>query len=277
MEDEVLPIADRAPAGACDCHAHVYGPPERYPLRPGRRYTPPAKYLADYQKMLRRIGIDRAVVVQPTVYASNDVTADALAASSGKWRGVAKFTDGSVGTDFASMHRLGFRGVRVHGIGGTSEIARLEEIARAIEPFGWHVQLHMESSLLPDLESRLRTLPVPVVLDHFARLQPQDGADTPPMHALLRLLATGRCWVKLSGYNLVSRRPFPHPDLQPIAAALIAARPDRMLWGTDWPHPSHEGPLPDDASLLTLFQTWATTRQVAQDILVRNPERLYGF
>ena len=268
---------DRLPAGACDCHAHVYGPPERYPLRPGGRYVPPAKYLADYQQMLQRAGIDRAVVVQPTVYANNDVTADALAASNGAWRAVAKFTDGSISADLREMDRAGFRGVRVHGMGATTELAKLEEVARTVAPFGWHVQLHMESRLLPELEARLRQLPVPVVLDHFARLSPDDATESPPMQALLRLLATGKCWVKLSGYNHVSRQPFPHPDLQPLAKTFIAARPDRMLWGSDWPHPSYEGPPIDDAELPGALRTWAADRQVWEGILVRNPAELYGF
>lgn len=272
-----MQTAERPPAGACDCHAHVYGPPERYPLRPGRRYTPPANYLAEYQHMLQRIGVDRAVVVQPTVYANNDVTRDALAASGGNWRGVAKFADGNVSADFAAMQRAGFRGIRVHGIGTTAELAKLDEISRTIAPFGWHIQLHLESRLLPDLEATLRNLPVPVVFDHFARMPPGDGTDTPPMHTLLRLLETGRFWVKLSGYYLVSQQSYPYPDLHPLAMAFIAARPDRMLWGTDWPHPSHEGPPLDDSKLFPLLQSWVADRRVLHDIVVGNPARIYGF
>jgi 2-pyrone-4,6-dicarboxylate lactonase len=275
MDEQAMPTADQPPAGTCDCHAHVYGPPERYPLRPGSRYVPPAKYLADYQQMLQRIGVERAVVVQPTVYANNDVTRDALEASGGKWRGVAKFADGDVSADFAAMQRSGFRGIRVHGIGTMAELDRLDEIARMIAPFGWHIQLHMESRRLPDLEATLRVLPVPVVFDHFARMQPEDGADTPPMHTLLRLLETGKFWVKLSGCYLISRQPY--PDLQPLAASFVAARPDRMLWGTDWPHPSHKGPPLDDATLFPLLQSWVKDRQVLHDIVVRNPAQLYGF
>jgi predicted TIM-barrel fold metal-dependent hydrolase len=268
---------DRPPAGACDCHAHVYGPPERYPLRPGRRYTPPAKYLADYRQMLQRLSIDRGVIVQPTVYANNNVTADALAASNGAWRGIAKFTDGTTSADFPGMQTLGFRGVRVHGMGNTAELVKLEEVARIIAPFGWHIQLHMESRFLPDLETRLRNLPVPIVLDHFARLLPEEGTSARPVQTLLNLLSTGRCWLKLSGYNHVSRQPFPHPDLEPLAKTFIAARPDRMLWGSDWPHPSHEGPPIDDAQFLALSRSWAPDRQAWEDILVRNPAELYGF
>ncbi len=277
MDTPVPSAQDSLPAGACDCHAHVYGPPERYPLRPGSRYVPPAKYLADYQLMLRTTGIDHAVIVQPTVYANNDVTADALAASNGAWRGIAKFTDGSMSADLREMNRAGFRGVRVHGMGETTELAKLDETARAIAPFGWHIQLHMESRLLPELEARLRELPVPVVLDHFARLTPDDGETSPPMQALLRLLATGKCWLKLSGYNHVSRQQFPHPDLQPLAKTLIAARPDRMVWGSDWPHPSYEGPAIDDTKLPGLLHGWAADRQVWEGMLVRNPAELYGF
>lgn len=276
MNDQAI-TADRPPPGACDCHAHVYGPPERYPLRPGRRYTPPAQYLADYRAMLQRIGVDRAVVVQPTVYAGNDVTRDALEASGGQWRGVAKFAGGDVAADFAAMHRVGFRGIRVHGIGAAAELDRLEEIARLVAPFGWHIQLHMESQRLPALEATLRALPVPVVFDHFARLQPDDGPDSPPVQTLLRLFDTGRFWMKLSGYNLISRQEYPYADLRPLAARFAAARPDRMLWGTDWPHPSHVGPPLDDAMLFPLLRSWVQDDRVMHEIAVRNPAQLYGF
>lgn len=277
MDTDSLQAAEGPPAGTCDCHAHVYGPPERYPLRSGHGYMPPAKYLADYQQMLQRIGADRGVVVQPTVYANNNVTMDALAASGGKWRGVAKFADGNGGADFAIMDRAGFRGIRVHGIGTTAELVKLDEIARAIAPFGWHIQLHMESRLLPELESKLRNLPVPVVFDHFARMQIEAGLDTPAMHTLLRLLETGRFWVKLSGYYLISRQPYPFADLQPLAAKLAAARPDRMLWGTDWPHPSYQGAPLDDTKLFPLLRSWLEDRRLMHGIAVDNPARLYGF
>jgi 2-pyrone-4,6-dicarboxylate lactonase len=269
--DEVKP-----PPGTCDCHAHVYGPPERYPTRPGARYVPPAHGVADYQQMLARIGVDRAVIVQPTVYADNQATADALAASGGRWRGVAKFTDGRMDADIAGMDRLGFRGVRVHGTGEAREFAQLEDIARTIAPFGWHIQLHADARHLPDLESRLLKLPVPVVLDHFARMDPTQGADGPEMKVVLRLLAPGRCWLKLSGYYLVSHTKFPYADLDPIATTLVASRPDRLVWGSNWPHPSQEQ-VPDEAALLALLWRWAPDENIRADILNHNPAALYRF
>ncbi|MDA8048401.1 MAG: amidohydrolase family protein [Rhodospirillales bacterium] len=277
METGEVRASEPPPRGACDCHAHVYGPPERYPLRPGGRYTPPAMYLAEYQRMLARLGIDHAVIVQPTVYQDNAATADALAASAGAWRGVAKFTAGGPPTGLPRLDRAGFRGVRVHGIGKEAELDGIEDIARQIAPFGWHIQLHMEARFLQEMESRLRALPVPVVLDHFARVQPEQGPASAAMHALLRLLAGGRCWVKLSGPYLVSKLRSPYPDLVPIAKALVTARPDHMLWGTDWPHPSHETPLPDDTAFLALLATWVPDRATREMILVSNPAALYGF
>jgi predicted TIM-barrel fold metal-dependent hydrolase len=266
----------KLPPGACDCHAHVYGPPDRNPLRPGARYVPPAQGLAEYQQMLGRIGVDRAVVVQPTVYADNRATADALAAAEGRWRGVAKFTDGRMDADIAVMDRQGFRGVRVHGTSDAREFAGLEEIANRIAPFGWHIQLHAEARHLAELESRLLRLPVPVVLDHFARVDPAEGADSPAMRIVLRLLASGSCWLKLSGYYIVSRQAFPYADLDPIAAALIGSRPDRLVWGSNWPHPSQEG-TPAEAALLDLLRHWAPHAATRDDILVRNPATLYRF
>jgi predicted TIM-barrel fold metal-dependent hydrolase len=277
METDELPPLERPPHGACDCHAHVYGPPERYPFQPSHRYTPPPLYFADYRRMLDGLGIERAVVVQPTVYQTNAVTEDALAASGGAWRGVAKFTNASMIADIERLHGVGFRGVRLHGVGTTADLAHLEEVARRIAPFGWHIQLHMEARFLPEMAARLAGLPVPVVHDHFARLSPEQGADSPPMQTLLRLLAGGNAWVKLSGAYLVSKLHSPYPDLVPIAKALVAARPDRMLWGTDWPHPSHETPLPEDADFLRLLALWVPERATRENILVANPERLYGF
>jgi predicted TIM-barrel fold metal-dependent hydrolase len=130
---------------------------------------------------------------------------------------------------------------------------------------------------MQEMAPRLAELPVPVVHDHFARLAPEHGIDNAPMRTLLRLLAGGNAWVKLSGAYLVSKRHPPYPDLVPIAKALVAARPDRMLWGTDWPHPSHETPLPDDAAFLRLLALWVPDRATREKILVANPERLYGL
>jgi 2-pyrone-4,6-dicarboxylate lactonase len=268
---------DSPPSGACDCHAHVYGPAERYPLREVHRYAPPQQHFEHYRAMLNQLGISRAVVVQPTVYETNAVTEDALVAAGGAWRGVAKFTDPSLVADVERMHSIGFRGVRLHGVRNTADLAHLEEVARRIAPFGWHIQLHMESRFLPDLESRIVQLPVPVVHDHFARLQPELGSDTPAMRALLRLLERGRSWLKLSGSYYVSKLSWPHLDLMPIAQKLAAARPDRMLWGTDWPHPSHPDPKPDDAEFLALLALWVPDRESRNRILVGNPEVLYGF
>lgn len=263
-------------SGTCDCHAHVYGPPARYPARPGAAYTPPTSYLAEYQAMLSRVGLDRAVVVQPTVYADNAATADALTASGGRWRGVAKFTAGTRDADFASMDRLGFRGVRVHGIGDANELAQLPKIAQTIAPFGWHIQLHADASRLADLEPLLVSLPVPVVLDHFARVDPAQGPEGAEMAVVRRLLGSGRSWLKLSGYYLVSHQAFPYCDLDPIATALIATRPDRLVWGSNWPHPLQDSP-PDEADLLALLGRWAPDRDVREKILIRNPAELYGF
>ncbi len=269
-------MTDITPPGACDCHAHVYGPPDLYPVRPGARYVPPDRGLEAYQQMLARIGIGRAVVVQPTVYADNSATADALAASGGQWRGVAKFTGDQMDADLAAMDRQGFRGVRVHGTGDPRELARLEAVANRIAPFGWHIQLHAEAQHLPGLESRLLGLPVPVVLDHFARIDPAQGVDSASMRIVLRLLASGRCWLKLSGYYIVSHKAFPYDDLEPIARALIAARPDRLVWGSNWPHPSQEN-VPDEADLLGLLRHWAGDAKTAGAILSENPAALYRF
>jgi predicted TIM-barrel fold metal-dependent hydrolase len=267
------------PPNAWDCHAHIFGPVEQYPFIPGRSYTPPPASIQAYQRMLRALGLDRAVIVQPSVYGTdNRCTHDAVAVSSGRWRGIAVV---GATTDMHTLRRLhdaGFRGARINLLfqGGVA-MENLEQVARLIAPLGWHVQLLVDGRDLPELAPRLRRLPVRFVIDHMGHMPAQLGLAHPGFTVLLALVREGNCWVKLSGPYRVSAKPYPYEDAAPIAKALVEAAPEHMLWGSDWPHPSFQGAMPVDATLLDLLASWVPEPRTRQRILTTNPAELYDF
>jgi len=267
------------PAGSCDCHFHIFGPAADYPYRPGRDYSPPDALLGDYQSVLDRLGLDRCVLVQPSVYGTDNCrTLDALAALGPRARAVVAVDAGVSESDLERMHAAGARGVRFFlALHGATPIADLETVAAKIAPLGWHVQLLVDGTRLPDIAARLHGLPVPVVIDHMGYMPATVPADHPGRHALLTLLAEDRFWVKLSGAYRVSAVPFPHADAAPFARALMDAAPDRVVWGTDWPHPTFDGPPPDAGALLGLLADWTADPGQLRRTLCANPAALYGF
>lgn len=267
------------PPGSCDCHAHIFGPQDQYPYTPNRSYTPPEASTAAYLRMLGALGFERAVIVQPSVYGiDNSCTRDAIVASGGMWRGVAVVEPCVTDSRLAELHAAGFRGVRINLLfKGGLQMEALEQIARAIQPLGWHVQLLLDGRDLPELADRLRRLPVDFVVDHMGHMPASLGAGHPGFQTLLDLLRGGRCWVKLSGAYRISAKPQPYDDAIPIARALVETAPDKLVFGTDWPHPSISVPMPQDASLLDLLPLWAPDEATRHKILVENPARLYDF
>jgi predicted TIM-barrel fold metal-dependent hydrolase len=268
-----------APPNACDCHAHIFGPAEQYPLIPGRSYTPPQASIQAYQRMLSALGLERAVIVQPSVYGTdNRCTYDAVAASGGRWRGVAVVGASMNMHALRRLHDAGFRGVRINLLfkGGLA-MEILEQVARLIAPLGWHVQLLLDGRDLAELAPRLRDLPVPFVIDHMGHMPTQLGLAHPGFTALLALVREGKCWVKLSGPYRISAKPYPYEDAAPIAKALVEAAPEHMIWGSDWPHPSFQGAMPVDATLLDLLASWVPEPLTRQRILTTNPAELYDF
>ena len=270
----------RAPPGATDCHCHVFGPYGRYPLSPGRSYTPPEASVADYLAMLGTIGLSRTVIVQPSIYGTeNAVTLDA-AEEIGlhRARAVVVVDEGFDAAELAAMAERGARGVRFNAVSGNgAPLEQLERLAERIAPLGWHVQLYTHADAMPALEPVLRRLPVPVVVDHMGGVKAAaGGVEHPGFRALLRLLEGG-AWVKLSGYRSSAGRPY--ADVAPMARALLSAAPDRCVWGTDWPHPSLHDPaeVPDDGELLDALGAWAPDEAARRAVLVDNPARLYGF
>lgn len=270
-----------APPGACDCHAHVLGPFDTFPLQAERSYTPPPALFEDYWAMLEMIGIERAVIVQPSVYGTdNRATLAAVARAPERMRAVAVIGEEASDDEIAALHAAGVRGIRFNLLfrGGVG-LDSLDTLAQRIAGHGWHIQLLLDARELPDLESRLAALPVAIVVDHMGHMPVTEGVDHPGFRSLLGLMDTGRCWVKLSGNYRISDAATEFRDAAPFAEALIAANPERCVWGSDWPHVSiWPGEyMPNDADLLDALLDYAPDAATRRRILVDNPARLYDF
>lgn len=273
------PPVERLPPGSVDCHSHVFGPVDRYPYVANRGYTPPDASLADYRRMLGTMGFDRAVIVQPSVLGTdNRATMDAVATMGGAFRAVVVVDPTISDAELQALDEGGARGVRfnLNNPGGLP-LEAVEAVARRIAPLGWHLQFFADLNLRPELVELMRRQPVPVVVDHMGHLRPERGLADPGAKALLALLGEGRAWVKVSGAYRCSSAAVPYRDTTAIARALIEAAPDRVVFGTDWPHPDYRRPMPNDGDLVDLFNAWVPDPDQRRRILVDNPARLYGF
>jgi D-galactarolactone isomerase len=269
----------RAPRGACDCHIHIIGPLARYPLDARRAYDPVDASIGQYEHLQSVLGLERVVIVQPSVYGTdNRCTLDALRHfGPRRARGVVVIDDAVTLDELHEMHALGVRGIRVNLVtpGGPS-VDDLVALSARIAPLGWHTQVYVRGAELPELAPVLRDLPTPVVLDHLGQMPADGGLHQPGLRALVRLLDEGRTWVKLCGYRS-SSTGYPFTDVDAMARLLVDAAPTRCVWGTDWPHPSFAGTMPDDGELLDALMRWAPTTDLQQAVLVDNPARLYDF
>ena len=272
----ILPV----PPGATDCHMHIYGPPDRYPVAPSNPSPVPfAADLAAYRAVRDRLGLTRTVVVQPAAYGlDNACTLDAVAAL-GQARAVVAVTPDTPEAELARLHAAGARGARAFMLkGAVVGWDGLPALAARVAPLGWHLQLQFDGGEMPDRAALIRALPCDVVIDHLGRFHDPVPPEAPAVRALLGLLDTGRVWVKASSPYGVSRRgPPAYEDVAAIARAIIAAAPERVVWGSNWPHPNAPEPKPDEAPLLDLLGAWAPDEAVRRAILVDNPARLYGF
>ncbi len=286
-------VAFDVPKGACDCHTHVFGPASRFPWSPERAYTPPDASIADLEALHRTLGIDRVVVVHPSPYGTdNACSIDAIRRMGERARGVAVIDAAIADAALQEMHEAGVRGVRLNlETGGIRDPgiarARLEAAARRVAPLGWHVQTFASLSVIEALHDAILALPTTLVVDHFGSAVAAKGPGQPGFDALLSLVRSGKAYVKLSASYRVSERP-DRADVVPFARALIEANPERMLWGTDWPHPGggrrgvgrddiepfHKE---DDGAALNRLADWAGDAATLRRILVENPARLYGF
>jgi 2-pyrone-4,6-dicarboxylate lactonase len=271
----------RMPPGACDAHCHVFGPASRYPYAPDRTYTPPDSPLADFRKLQAALGIDRAVLVNASCHGlDNAPVTDTIAASAGRFRGVANVDDSFSERDLERLHDGGIRGCRfnfVRHLGGVPDRAVFDRVLAAIAPLGWHVVLHFDAQDIEDQVQFLTRLPVTYVIDHMGRVQAARGLAQPAFQALLGLMRRDeKCWVKVCGAERVSSAGPPFHDAVPFAQALIETAPDRVLWGTDWPHPNVRV-MPNDGDLVDLVPLFAPDPAQQEQLLVTNPARLYGF
>jgi predicted TIM-barrel fold metal-dependent hydrolase len=274
------------PPKACDTHAHVFGPSQRFPYADDRSYTPPDAPLDMYLGMLDQVGFARGVLVQGSAHGrDNSAMLDALARCPDRLRGVA-VADADISFDaLRGWNRRGVRGLRfnhffrdgqLHYRGGVP-LSAAGRLAPVMAELGWHLQLWIDVKDLPDTIPVLKSLGLPVVIDHMGRTDARAGTGTAGFQSLLHAVAEGWCWTKLSGAHRLSRDAPDYPDARPFHEALVRANPERLLWGGDWPHPRVEGEMPDAGHLFELFQIWTPDRATQHRILVTNPANLYGF
>jgi 2-pyrone-4,6-dicarboxylate lactonase len=267
------------PPGACDAHCHVFGPAARFPYAPERRYTPPDAPRERLRALHDRLGVSRAVLVQASCHGSdNSAMLDAIAWSGGAWRGVAMVGKGVTDAELEALSAAGVRGVRfnfVRHLGGAPDLDAFDRVAGRIGALGWHVVLHLDAEDILGYRDRIERLRVPFVIDHMGRVKAEHGLAQEPFRMLLELVRNNeRAWVKLSGPERVSARGRPFHDAIPFARALAEAAPDRVLWGTDFPHPNVRV-MPNDGELVDLLPLVCPDEAARRKLLVDNPARLY--
>lgn len=287
------PVNFDVPPGACDCHTHIHGDPGTFPFFEGRTYTPEPASPEEMAALHQALHVERVVIVTPSVYGTdNSATVFGMRARGRSARGVAVIDDKTPETDLDAMHSEGFRGIRLNlATSGVNDPAvgraRFEAALERMKRRGWHVQLFTSLAMISAIKDLVATSPVPVVFDHFGGARAALGVDQPGFSDLLDLMKSGKAYVKISGAYRASKLAPDYPDAAPLARALIAANADRIVWGTDWPHPNSSSGKPatevtplfqiDDGRLLNQLPAWAPDPAVRKKILVDNPARLYGF
>lgn len=287
LADPHPPTALRLPAGACDTHCHLFGPSDRFPFPPTRRYTPAEAGLELYERMQARLGLSRAVFVQSMAYGrDHSVVIDAVRRGQGRYAGTALIDESFSEAEIAALHDAGLRAARFHFISHLGEDADTEIVRRLVDRIarlGWHVLLHVDGPGLLRHLKLFETLPVPCIVDHMARIDAAAGVTQAPFQALLDLVKQPQRWVKISGADRITAQVGrtdqagpPYDDVVPFARALVAAAPMRVLWGTDWPHTNVRA-MPDDGDLVDLLAAFVPDETTRSRILVDNPQALYGF
>jgi predicted TIM-barrel fold metal-dependent hydrolase len=269
------------PPGACDAHCHVFGPAIKFAYAPDRPYTPPDAPFEQLVKLHGILGIERAVIVHASCHGTDPrVTLDAIARANGRFRGTVIIDDSFLEKDLIKLHEGGIRGTRfnfVKHLGGRPDPGVFRRVVERIAPLGWHLILHLDAEDIVEFEETFRNLPLPIVIDHMGRVKAAAGLDQKPFKVLLDFVQNENCWVKVCGPERVSSLGPPFTDAVPFAQALIAAAPDRVLWGTDWPHPNVGKHMPNDGDLVDLVPLMMPDATAQKKILVDNPARLYGF
>jgi predicted TIM-barrel fold metal-dependent hydrolase len=289
------PVNFDVPAGACDCHTHIHGDPEKFPFFAGRVYTPEPASPEEMSALHRALHIERVVIVTPSVYGTdNAATLFGIRARGATARGVAVIDDKTPEADLDAMGQAGIRGIRLNlATGGVNDPGvgrpRFQAAVERVKARGWHVQLFTSLAMITAIKDLVAASPVPVVFDHFGGAQAELGTGQHGFSDLLELVKSGKAHVKISGAYRASKLAPDYPDAAPLARALIAANPDRIVWGSDWPHPdssTQPGRKPtdlaplyqiDDGRLFNQLPLWAPDAAIRKAILVDNPARLYGF
>ena len=289
-------LSFEVPAGACDCHTHIHGDLREFPMFAGRVYTPEPALPEEMAQLHQALRMQRVVIVTPSVYGSdNSATLWGMKARGNNARGIAVIDDKTPESELDAMARAGIRGIRINLATGSAAPdpaaarKRFRAAAERMKARGWHIQMYVTLPVISSIKDLVAASPVPVVFDHFGRAQAALGVAQPGFSDLVELLRSGKAYVKISGAYRVSHQGPDFADAAPLARALIAANPERIVWGTDWPHPNSEpmpghGPMDvrpffsiDDGRLLNQLPFWAPDARVRKQILVDNPARLYGF
>jgi 2-pyrone-4,6-dicarboxylate lactonase len=274
------------PPGAVDCHAHVCGPASQYPYAQERIYTPPDATLESYQALLKMLGADRAVLVQPSVYGTdNRAMLSALKSHPKQLRGVAVIPNDLNAIDdiqLEKLHQTGVRGIRCNIVDVADPsaglpIQNLKDLANRIKPFGWHLELLMHVNEYPNLAKVFEDFPVDLVFGHFGYSHAKHGVKNEGFQGLLELLKNKQAWVKMTGPYRICDGDLPYAEMRSFNDAVIKANPNRLIWGTDWPHVMVKKQMPHDADLCDLLGSWVQDENLRKSILVDNPCILYDF
>lgn len=273
--------APALPVGAWDCHAHVYGPFDRYPLAADAAYQPTEATFSSLRALHAKLGIERGVLVQAVPYGrDHSVILDAIAASEGHYCGVALIDDEISEDELLALHAGGIRGVRFNlmsHLRAPSDPVRYVDLASRVAPLGWHVLVHGQGTQALSLVDNLAKIDVAVVIDHMARPDLTEAIGDASDAALLAALASSNVWIKLSGVDrAMGGKAGPWDRAVEYTLRLLEAAPDRAIWGSDWPHPNVSGPVPDDAQLLAFALAVCNSTETAQALFVDNPARLYA-
>jgi D-galactarolactone isomerase len=268
----------RAPAGATDCHHHIYD--AKYPADPRSTLRPGDASVEDYRALQRRIGTSRNVIVQPSTYGTdNSCTLDALVAFGPTARAVAVIDTTVSDAELKRMNGLGVRGIRFNlAQAGATTPEMIEPLSKRVNDLGWHIQINAPAAKIMEIKDILNRVPSPIVFDHLAHIPEPEGTAHPLFGVVLALIDKGKTWVKLSGaYADTKVGPPTYSDSGAVARAYVQKAPERLVWGSDWPHPGERDNKPDDAILFDLLLDWAPEERVRNRILAQNPEALYGF
>jgi len=289
------PVNFDIPAGACDCHTHIHGDVEKFPFFAGRVYTPEPASPEEMSALHKALHMERVVVVTPSVYGTDNSSSQyGMMARGASARGVAVIDDKTPETALDNMHKVGFRGIRLNlATGGVNDPnvgrARFTAAVERMKERGWHIQLFTSLAMITAIKELVLAAPMPIVFDHFGGAQAALGVEQPGFSDLVELVKSGKAYVKISGAYRASKLGPDYQDCVPLAKALIEANADRIVWGTDWPHPDSVTPAGkqvsdvtplfqiDDGRLLNQLPVWAPDAAVRKKILVDNPAKLYGF